>query len=58
MSKSITTVESDSDSVELKLGAKGDYTWTIKVYGHDFDEIQKKIDLHNRYLKENYGKKE
>ena len=55
--KSVTTVESESDSITLKKGTKG-FQWEIKCYGNTIDAIIEKIDSANKKLKETYGDKE
>ena len=37
MSKTITTSTQESDSIELSRNAKGQVTWTIKLYGDSKD---------------------
>jgi hypothetical protein len=51
---SVTTIESDSDSITLKKLAKG-YGWEIKCYGKDVSEILDKVDKADRDLKSKYG---
>ena len=52
-----TILEEEINSVTLKKGAKGDYTWEIKVYGDDMNAIINKIEHTNGVLKELYGQK-
>jgi len=40
---STTTTTEDLNSTELKQNAKGEYYWTIKVYGSDNKQIVKDI---------------
>lgn len=54
MNKSITTVESESDSIVLKKLTKG-YGWEIKCYGGSIDEILTKINNAEENLKKKYG---
>lgn len=55
--KSIQTTSSESDSVELALNAKQEYTWVIKVYGDSLPDMIAKIDKTNAELKAKFGKK-
>lgn len=55
--KSITEVNSESDSIEVSKNAKDEYSWKIKVYGESLTTIAntiKELDekLRNQYLKE------
>jgi hypothetical protein len=56
--KSIQTTSSESDSVELALNAKQEYTWVIKVYGDNMASMVTKIEDTNKELKTKFGKKE
>ena len=52
-----TLVEEEINSITLKKGAKGDYTWEIKVYGDDITRIVGKIDSTNEEMKDLFGGK-
>jgi len=56
--KSITTVSSDSDSITLKKGAKGKYTWEIKVYGDTSKDMINKVENIDNILKSKYPSEE
>ena len=52
-----TILEEEINSVTLKKGAKGDYTWEIKIYGDDMKEITEKIRQTNIAMVNLYGDK-
>jgi hypothetical protein len=54
MAKTITTTESDNDSIELTKNTKG-YGWTVKCYGTNTTEMLGRIELLEKSLKEKYG---
>lgn len=58
MATTITTQQSDSDSVSLTKNAKGEYQWEIKVYGNDADALLVKLQSLDAKLRTTYGKQE
>lgn len=54
MKRTIETFE-EANSITLKKGAKGDYTWEIKVYGNEMEEIMEKIRRTDEMLKNQFG---
>ena len=52
-----TILEEEINSVTLKKGAKGDYTWEIKVYGDDMTTIDEKIKRTDDIMRKLYGDK-
>ena len=52
--KSVTTVESENDSITLKKGAKG-YQWEIKAFGLSHDDILAKITSTDKKLRLEFG---
>ena len=55
MANNITTVKTESDSITLKKGSKGDYSWEIKKYGDELFKIIDDLESANEQLKKIYG---
>ena len=55
MAKTITESTQDSDSIELSRNAKGQYSWTVKIYGMDAKEMQTRLSLIDESLKHAYS---
>lgn len=53
--KKITEVSEEPNSVTLKKGAKGDYTWEIKIYGLDLGDIVLEIEKTDGRLRGMFG---
>lgn len=50
----VTETQEEKNSIEVTKDRNGVYSWTIKVYGEDLNEILVKIDEANRILKQKY----
>ena len=55
MSKTITTTTQDSDSIELSRNAKGQASWTIKVYGNEETDLVAAVEGLDGRLQEKFG---
>ena len=54
MGTTTTQTTTDSDAIELKKDSKGNYGWSIKVYGNDTKTMMEKVDAINKELNEKY----
>ncbi len=55
MSETITKTTQDSDSIELSRNAKGQASWTIKVYGNDQTDLVGAVEELDGRLQEKFG---
>ena len=53
--KRIIETSDEANSVTLKKGTKGDYTWEIKVYGNEMEDIMVKISNTDKILKDRFN---
>lgn len=54
--KTVTQTEQENkDSIELSRNAKGDYSWTIKLYRDNIKEAVSEIDEIDCDMLENHG---
>lgn len=54
MAKTVTETTQDSDSVEVDRNAKGQYSWTCKVYGTDWETMRLKLKNMDQDLRAEY----
>ena len=54
MANSVTTVKTESDSVELTKNSRG-YNWTIKLYSEDIEKTISYLEALNNRMKQKFG---
>ena len=50
-----TEIYSEANSIELSRNVKGQYSWTIKTYGNDLEEVLKKVKTAQEELLKTYS---
>ncbi len=53
-----TQTNSESNSLEVSMNAKGDYSYTVKIYAEDLTVANTKLLQVDKWFKHTFGKQE